>query len=142
MSMLEGCFCWSACCDLGPHECICGNDCPRPRGDGTITHERHLAEHWPTVHTRAGLHWSHMYQCKCGWMPPQDDSRPIEDIHAEHVAATWREVRTVRTVEELDAIKGGAILIDAKGCFVQTPYRFMDPDLPALVVWTPEDGAA
>lgn len=20
-------FCWSLCCDLGPHGCICGNDC-------------------------------------------------------------------------------------------------------------------
>lgn len=20
-------YCWSECCDLGPHGCICGNDC-------------------------------------------------------------------------------------------------------------------
>lgn len=20
-------WCWSECCDLGPHACICGNDC-------------------------------------------------------------------------------------------------------------------
>lgn len=28
--ILEGCFCWSSCCDLGPHNCICGNDCEPP----------------------------------------------------------------------------------------------------------------
>lgn len=28
--MLEGCECWRQCCDLGPHACICGNDCPKP----------------------------------------------------------------------------------------------------------------
>lgn len=58
-----------------------------------ITLEQHLAAHWPTVHTHEGLHWSHMYQCKCGWMPPQDDPDPIESIHAAHVAATWREAQ-------------------------------------------------
>ena len=20
-------WCWAQCCDLGPHACICGNDC-------------------------------------------------------------------------------------------------------------------
>lgn len=24
-------WCWTQCCDLGPHACICGNDC---EGDG------------------------------------------------------------------------------------------------------------
>ena len=30
MTNLEGCTCWSSCCDLGPHSCICGNDCSPP----------------------------------------------------------------------------------------------------------------
>ena len=30
MTNLEGCTCWSSCCDLGPHSCICGNDCKDP----------------------------------------------------------------------------------------------------------------
>ena len=30
MTNLEDCTCWSSCCDLGPHSCICGNDCPPP----------------------------------------------------------------------------------------------------------------
>lgn len=76
-----------------------------------ITLEQHLAAHWPTVHTRAGLHWSHMYQCKCGWMPPQDDPDPIESIHAAHVAETWREARTVRTVEQIQALPVGTTIV-------------------------------
>jgi len=24
-------FCWEQCCDMGPHGCVCGNDCePAP----------------------------------------------------------------------------------------------------------------
>ncbi len=31
---LEGCECWRECCDLGPHACICGNDCDRDETTG------------------------------------------------------------------------------------------------------------
>lgn len=24
-------YCWQQCCDLGPHACICGNDCEPPK---------------------------------------------------------------------------------------------------------------
>lgn len=24
-------WCWEQCCDVGPHACICGNDCEPPR---------------------------------------------------------------------------------------------------------------
>lgn len=26
-------WCWSECCDLGPHACICGNDCEPDKED-------------------------------------------------------------------------------------------------------------
>lgn len=129
-----------------------------------ITLEQHLAAHWPTVHTHAGLHWSHMYQCKCGWMPPQDDPDPIESIHAAHVAATWREARTVRTVEELEALPFGAVIREAvvenhratgadwnrvwekwhEGKWVcpgDHTEGTQTPALPAVILWTPEDVA-
>lgn len=103
--------------------------------------EQHLAAHWPTVHTHAGLHWSHMYQCKCGWMPTQDDPRPVEVIHAAHVAATWREARTVRTVEELDALPFRSTLIEPEASHIWIKHS----DLwhcscdGTSVEWTAED---
>lgn len=29
-------WCWSECCDLGPHACICGNDC-EPDGENDMS---------------------------------------------------------------------------------------------------------
>ncbi|WFN94145.1 MULTISPECIES: hypothetical protein [Gordonia] len=71
--------------------------------------------------------------------------------HAEHVADTWREARTVQTVEELDALPVGTILRCGYGRVWEKlagHRRFSgmevgkDLGVPALVVWTPEDGAA
>ena len=34
-------YCWSECCDQGPHACICGNDCkPEGYGKGPRTNRR------------------------------------------------------------------------------------------------------
>lgn len=28
--------CWQQCCDLGPHICVCGNDCTSPATPGDV----------------------------------------------------------------------------------------------------------
>lgn len=108
-----------------------------------ITLEKHLAAH---ASVNPGEEDAHLILCHCGtWFDDEGD-------HRAHVAATWREARTVRTVEELDALLlVGTILRCGYGrVWEKLPghRRFSgmevgkDLGVPALVVWTPEDGAA
>ncbi|WP_336790410.1 hypothetical protein [Gordonia malaquae] len=70
--------------------------------------------------------------------------------HRAHVADAWREARTVRTDDELDALPGLAIvkpfapLSEAVLASDLADDRLDNPDdddLPALILWTPKDGA-
>ena len=54
MTNPEGCTCWSSCCDLGPHSCICGNDCkpsipPGYKFTPTLINLTGLEEGWNTL---------------------------------------------------------------------------------------------
>lgn len=112
-----------------------------------ITLEKHLAAH---ASVNPGEEDAHLILCHCGtWFDDEGD-------HRAHVAATWREARTVRTLDQIDALAGGTVIRDACGIVFQhdadeewqgywwTPGDdiSLSPCLPALVVWSPEDGAA
>ncbi len=125
-----------------------------------ITLERHLEEH-EYLDTVDG--WE---SCECGWREELERRSDTGSIftHAAHVAATWREARTVRTVEELDALPIGSILLDTGGLtpslYTKTrggwllgddrlwiPWQILRPGdgrMPPvvhLILWTPEGGA-
>lgn len=130
-----------------------------------ITLEQHLAAH--------PLYYDEMAEycnvCGCGWRidgealdysADNDAATQIAELHAAHVAATWREARTVRTVEELDALPFLTIIREVYGpspsgydyggvherrtsgweCIAGVLRDTPNPiRLPALVVWMPED---
>lgn len=95
-------------------------------------------------------------RCSCGV-----ECGPRRGDHAAHVAAALRESRTVRTVEQLDALPEGTLI--AHGGYVLRNRDFCgwwrqvqrldgglcdgyDVDqnhiaLPALILWHPKDGA-
>lgn len=111
--------------------------------------EQHLADHaQSTRYVDGAPHCA----CKCGaWMADADDRRPTQ-AHRAHVADAWRESRTVRTVEELDALPNGSIYVsDAEGLaeqkagdvwFAARCRQPFEPVLPGVVVHRPdEDGA-
>lgn len=83
----------------------------------------------------------HIHVCACGWHVPDELEEEYLDgnvekftlAHAAHVAAALRESRTVRTVEELDVLPVGTVIL-ASG------YTY-ELEEPALVLWRPEDGA-
>lgn len=100
--------------------------------------------------------------CGCGWKIDGeildyhgDTTTQIAELHATHVAATWCEARTVRTVEELEALPALTIIREGIGsdgltkapsgvwrCDDDlTPFMASSITLPALIVWTPEEGA-
>ncbi|WP_336818963.1 hypothetical protein [Gordonia sp. MMO-8] len=126
--------------------------------------EQHLAAH------QLGRRLDQTLVCQCGGFEHETPG-PYDDhwkAHRAHVAAAWREARTVRTVEELDALPTGAIIHikdtadavkngDSLGSAsgyqsyweypgevgVYTSDQLEASDAwPTLVVWTPEDGAA
>ncbi|KJR10265.1 hypothetical protein [Gordonia sihwensis] len=115
-------------------------------------------------HLLAHRHSLGMGRCSCGH--PDDPERKtiagVQDDHAAHVAATWREARIVRTVEDLDMLPAMTIIrypvdfidhsmvyerfVDSAtgetGWFLgEEVVRILPASLPALVVWTPEDVA-
>ncbi|MGB3602735.1 MAG: hypothetical protein WBA38_04185 [Gordonia sp. (in: high G+C Gram-positive bacteria)] len=104
------------------------------------TLEQHLAAHEYTFGA-----------CGCG-QEFEYDSRTllstIRDAHRAHVAATWREARTVRTAEELDALPAGSAIRSGECLMVMdrdkmwVPVWNGGPTSDAfLVLWTPEGGA-
>lgn len=103
--------------------------------------------------------------CTCGDfvrdMPGTYDD-PYRE-HRAHVAASWQEARTVRTVEELDALPFLTLIREVYApspsgndyggvyerrvteweCIAGVFHEEQIPiHLPALILWTPEDGAA
>ncbi|MEJ9078569.1 hypothetical protein WKY82_09125 [Gordonia malaquae] len=92
--------------------------------------------------------------CECGWREEIERRSETGAVftHAAHVADAWREARTVRTDEELPY---GTVIRDSHGYVLQNtsghpgnpswwgPGDDMSslPELPALILWTPEDGA-
>ena len=123
-----------------------------------ITLEQHLEDHM-YVDTYDG--WE---SCECGWREEQERRSESGSIftHAAHVAATWHEARTVRTVEELDALPIGSVVqeIGEEHTWIRhgslwhcscdgTDVPWSSPALfeeqggePLLVIWHPEGGAA
>lgn len=110
----------------------------------------------PSMRDVAAQHrWSMIkHGCLC------DDERTYGEWPA-HFAAAWREVCTIRTVEQLDALPEGAIIRDRGGrVFEQTTnWRCAGKgftawwsetgeegeassdeldDLPALLIWSPD----
>lgn len=121
------------------------------------TLEQHLAEHPVTVDDLGR-------RCACDPDavrydgPYPEDEALFYELHAAHVAATWREARTVRTDEELDALPIGAVVhttvseyrrvidggeFDTEEGWVpigeSIAFSHDCIDLPALVLWAPED---
>lgn len=119
--------------------------------------EQHLAAH-REVGVDPDNNWSTV--CICGTVIADEYADvDVDALHNAHVAAAWREVRTVRTVEELDALPAMTVVRGADE-FVwernSVPNVWGDlqweyvgdsdpqdrPDIgPWTVLWTPEDGA-
>lgn len=122
-----------------------------------MTLEQHLAAH-------AARRWddgSENLECLCGWIVDYEEidfgiNETTPDVlvqedaqHAAHVAATWREARTVRTAEELDALPAGSAIRSGECLMVMDRDKMWVPVWNGgptsdgfLVLWTPEDGAA
>lgn len=104
--------------------------------------------------------------CECGWREEYERRSETGTIftHHAHVAATWREARTVRTIDELDALPVGTVIRDVDGAmYRRSPYSVDDDGrwypawtvgnayerdmgvesreipTPGLIVWTPEE---
>mgnify|MGYP001449041961 CR=1 FL=1 len=93
--------------------------------------------------------------CTCGeW---SDDSRHNNGhaTHGEHVQAVWLETRTITTVEQLDALPVGAVVMfgndgatlyekDSAGTWFGTPgdgeLLLAEAEFHALLVWHPDSG--
>ena len=65
------------------------------------SHAKHLARH-------ANHGGTFMWHCLCGADWTDDPER--KQTYPEHQAATWEQARTVRTVEELEALPVGAVV--------------------------------
>lgn len=109
-----------------------------------MTLEQHLEEH-QYLETFDG--WE---SCECGWRE-EFERKADGDLHshAAHVAATWREARTVRTAEELDALPAGSAIRSGECLMVMDRDKMWIPVWNGgptsdgfLVLWTPEGGAA
>ncbi len=102
----------------------------------------------------------HMHVCACGWHVPDEleeeyldgDVKKSTEAHADHVAAALREARTVRTVEELDALPEGSVYVSDlhpdvpetkdRGVWWSAGNDPFEPSLPGRCVYRPdEDGA-
>ncbi len=109
--------------------------------------EQHLTDHAQSTRYVDGVP---LCACKCGeWIASIVERGPVK-AHRAHVADAWREARTVRTDDELDALPGLAIvkpfapLSEAVLASDLADDRLDNPDdddLPALILWTPKDGA-
>ena len=109
--------------------------------------EQHLTDH-EYLDTFDG--WE---SCECGWREEIERRSETGSVftHAAHVADTWRESRTVRTVEELDALPQNSMTLDPQGRVWQhireqwvALGRLHAPSsvpFPVTILWTPEDGA-
>ena len=104
------------------------------------------------------------YDGRSGWLSQEDEQRAIRRMAEAIIAAGWRPpARVVTTVEELDALAVGTVIMegdhgtpdDTGWGFKTMPgvfHRFPDgwhvvagigehaPDLPATVLWEPEEG--
>jgi hypothetical protein len=93
--------------------------------------------------------------CECGWHEASYNN-PLTnaELHRAHVAEAWQEARTIRTDEELSQVPAGWIVEARDGSITarfdqrygvlfgdERPYKWSLFHAPALVVWTPRDGA-
>lgn len=97
--------------------------------------------------------------CQCGHRIADTTATDIEALHRAHVVATLRESRTVRTMEDLDALPEGTVLrlhsgeivmLDGPGCDTGQRVQHWEwsdccglgaMHLPARVLYRPdEDG--
>lgn len=61
-------------------------------------------------------------ECYCGWYSPDEYRTRIE--HPDHVEQMWREACTVTTVEQLDALPEGTVILDADDAVLRrNPWR-------------------
>ena len=93
--------------------------------------------------------------CKCGWRPTAEFVKAAREQWAAHVAAAYREARTIRIREQLDTLPIVAVIRDDDGDEMRCDrignrlawWIFGSEDwlrtngimLPALVLWRPED---
>ncbi|WP_341266952.1 hypothetical protein [Gordonia malaquae] len=118
------------------------------------TLEQHLAAHRIRIPIRGlGLDRTRV-GCSCNEWEVSIVNRHAtsQALHDAHVAAAWREARTVRTVEELDALGREAIVMwinqdgSVHGAHTYPDNRMLrqimtETDTTALILWTPEGGA-
>lgn len=93
--------------------------------------------------------------CECGWEKTIHNTKTTSlALHEQHRADMWREARTVRTVEQLDALPKRSVIRSSVGdywerlsrstwdCLSENGEGPTSPStgipLPALVLWTPE----
>jgi len=113
-----------------------------------------LADHI-AAHALSGWPWA----CRCGgWssepepgLPDRDTEQTFRAVHAAHVAESWAERRTIRTVEELAALPERVLVRDEFGEFFERSYTAWwstadetgyGPEhitLPATVLYNPEE---
>lgn len=82
-------------------------------------------------------------ECECGWTGPDSF-----DDWAAHVAATFREARTVTTAEELATLAEKTFVCDKRGRTWESFGEYWVPSwtpapkrvpLPVRVLWVPAD---
>lgn len=73
----------------------------------------------------------HTWECSCS-ASAQDDW--AAHTHAQHQADVWREACTIRTVDQLNALPGRAVVRSADGYIVERRRV----ELPALLLWHPD----
>lgn len=88
----------------------------------------HIAEHFIAARSTA----SSLILCRCG-----HESRG-EAAHAEHVAATWKEHRTITTLPEWGRLPAGTVIRDRRGKVRTIPTR-AQVGLPARIIFHPEE---
>ncbi|WP_411815584.1 hypothetical protein [Gordonia sp. SND2] len=128
-----------------------------------------LAQHLAAHAARRWDDGSENLECLCGWIVDYEqvdfgmgsDVFVQEDAqHADHVADTWREARTVRSDTEVAQLGPGTILRDARGnswrrgegsWIGSSGGPAYDPvapgwggtlPFPALLVWSPDEDHA
>ena len=114
-----------------------------------ITLAQHLAAHGVADVFPLG------YFCTCGERVHVRTGELMWQARDAHVAQTWQRVRTITTIDQLDALPVGTVIRDREGCVMEhgpngegdtvwwcdgDPLGARDVDLPAFILWRPEDG--
>ena len=85
--------------------------------------------------------------CECGWT--QGDDSEVGPFWRDHADALWREVRTIRTVEELAALPEGSVVryhdgstdqrdVEGEWSWSWGAMEALLTDGAALLIWHPD----